>query len=397
MLKNDNLNRVLAVIVAIVLWAYVVGYVNPAADAVIHDVPINFINQDTLEKDDLMLLSSSNYSVDIAISGQRADVSKTDVSDFNVTCDVSSLKMGDNSVKLKVDGPSDIKIDHISTERITVVIDEKVVAEKPIKVVIEGEVDADKEASVLSIEKNTISVVGPKTSVNKVASMVAYLKATDITSEKKTFSLDVVPVDNSGNLVERVRTSGNSKINVSAIMFMIKSVNLEVPVTNQNANDIERTYSVPKTIVIKGTKEDLDEVGLIKCKPVDLAKVTVDTDIVLSPILPEGVSIASSSKDISMSVIVKDNVKKTFELTKDKIILKGAREDTVYDIEDVKYTIEITGRASIVNTIDITDISITADVSALNEESGIVKLTATCSKEVNSVVVSPNEVKITLS
>lgn len=398
MLKNNNINRVIAVVVAIVLWAYVVGEVNPVADTVVHDVPISFTNQDTLENKGLAVLSSSDHSVNITVSGQRTIISKTEPSDFSVVCDVSSLEKGDNVVKLNVEGPSNLKIDNVSVEKITVVIDELITAEKPVKISITGNVEAGKEASVIDVDKNTITVEGPKTSVNKVTDMVVYIDAAEITESEKTFEVDAVPVDAGGTMIERVKSANGSKVKVSAVMYETKTVPLTVSVINQKEGKTERTYTAPDTIIIKGTKAALDKVSSVKCKTIDLGNISqTTTTIALRPILPEGVKVADGSKNLTMTVNTSSSLQKTLGATSKDITVKGAEDGKEYTIEDKQYTIEVEGNTDILSGLTIKDFVISADVSSLKDGTHEVKLTITCNKNVKSVKVSPGEATIKIS
>ena len=63
MLKSKKFNIILALIVAIVLWAYVLGEINPTSSTVIRNVPINFTNQEALEAEGLTVLSTSAETV----------------------------------------------------------------------------------------------------------------------------------------------------------------------------------------------------------------------------------------------------------------------------------------------------------------------------------------------
>lgn len=396
MLKNDNVNRILALIVAIVLWAYVVGEVNPITDTVIRNVPITFEHQDSLEKKNLTVLNSSEDEINISISGQRAVVSKLTPADFSVTCDVEGLPLGESVVRLKVAGPDGAKIEHVSTEKVTVTIDEKMTAEKPVKVIIEGSTDETKEPSVVKLDNSKITVTGPKTLVNKVAYMAAYLEAKDITSEVKTFEVKPVPVDNSGKKMSGVKAVSELKVKVDAVLLATKTVALEVPVTNENYGGIEREYSVPKNIVIKGTENELKAVNLIKCKTVDLKKVTADTKISLTPILPEGIQISDASKDLSLSVTIKYEGKKTFEFT-EKDINVSAKEGQSYTITSVTLIVEVTGKSSVLDTLTVSDFEIVADAQNLEKGTHSVALNVTCSKDAKVSAITPGSVEIHIS
>ena len=49
-------------------------------------------------------------------------------------------------------------------------------------------------------------------------------------------------------------------------MLSKKTVSLEVPVTGTDYGDIERSVSVPKTVTIKGTEDDIKDISKITCR-----------------------------------------------------------------------------------------------------------------------------------
>ena len=271
MLKSKKFNIVLAILAAVVLWAYVLGEVNPNTSDTIRGVPITFANEDMLEAEGLTILQTSAQAVNIHISGNRNDVNRVEAGDFTVICDVEGLQEGESTVRLTVTGPDTVTIDRISEEKITVTVDELVTAEKNIEVVISGEVSADQEPYVVETSSDTVQVTGAATLIDRITSVNAIVDVGSVTDEMRTLTLELVPVDEQGSTVENVALS-QSRINVTIVMMTKKTVALDVPVTNQNAGGFERTVDVPKTIVIKGTEEDLAAVDSISCETVDLAE-----------------------------------------------------------------------------------------------------------------------------
>ena len=79
MLKNKNINIILAVIIAIALWAYVLGDVNPITKITVSDVPITFTNVETLEYSERTILEQSHDTIDITVSGPRTEVTKVKI------------------------------------------------------------------------------------------------------------------------------------------------------------------------------------------------------------------------------------------------------------------------------------------------------------------------------
>ena len=124
MLKNKNINIILAFIIAVSLWAYVLGDVNPKTEVVIKEVPIVFENEATLSDDGLVILNYSYASVNVTITGPRTEVTKVSKGDFTVTADVEGLAVGSNIVRLDITGPDNVKISDVSTEKVSVTVDE---------------------------------------------------------------------------------------------------------------------------------------------------------------------------------------------------------------------------------------------------------------------------------
>lgn len=252
MLKSKKFNIVLALIIAIALWAYVLGEVNPESTATVKNIPINFTNQESLEDNGLTVLDSSQTSISVSISGQRTAITKVEPSDFSVTCDVEGLNKGSHTVRINVTGPDNVKIDHISVEKINVDIDDLTTEEKTVEVAVNGQAGTDKEADIVETNLETVRVTGAKTLVDKVDKVKASVELSKIGTELSTFNTELTPVDKSGVQVLNVRLS-SSEVKVTAVMLSKKTVSLEVPVTGTDYGDIERSVSVPKTVTIKGT------------------------------------------------------------------------------------------------------------------------------------------------
>lgn len=221
MLKSKKFNIVLALIIAIALWAYVLGEVNPESTATVKNIPINFTNQESLEDNGLTVLDSSQTSISVSISGQRTAITKVEPSDFSVTCDVEGLNKGSHTVRINVTGPDNVKIDHISVEKINVDIDDLTTEEKTVEVAVNGQAGTDKEADIVETNLETVRVTGAKTLVDKVDKVKASVELSKIGTELSTFNTELTPVDKSGVQVLNVRLS-SSEVKVTAVMLSKK-------------------------------------------------------------------------------------------------------------------------------------------------------------------------------
>ncbi len=122
MLKNKTVQAILSLLVAIALWIYVMGTVDPMVTATIHNVPVEKVNEDVLE--DLGMTATLDHpeSIDITIRGARSDVNEAKKSRVTASVDVSDCEYGENEAAISVDFAdkvTGVRIDSLSEEMAT--------------------------------------------------------------------------------------------------------------------------------------------------------------------------------------------------------------------------------------------------------------------------------------
>lgn len=396
MLKSNKVNLILALIVAIVLWAYVLVDVNQSSTETVKGVPIKIVNEDILEQNNLVILSTDYDKVNLSYSCQRAFLGKIKESEFSVTADVEGLKKGTHKVKLYVTSPDDVSIENVSIPKITVVIDDLVTVNKPVTPVIDNIDSDDTEPNILQISDDVVAVKGPKTVVDRVTAMHAVLDASKVGNEMKSFTVPLTAVDKNGDSVDNL-SPAKDNVSITAILLQKKTVSLDVPVAGINSGDFEHSVSVPKTITIKGSDSVLSGIDSITCERVDLSSVYEDTTIKLNPILPQGVNVATESQNLYIKVTVKGIEPKTFTFDENDIEVRGVTENASAIVEDVKVKVTVTAKSAEIANITEADFLLTADVEGLGSGSHRVNLVCTCSKTHTDLEYTPGEINITIN
>ena len=134
MLKNNRVNFILAFIMAIVLWAYVLGEVDPERTITVRNIPIRLINQAALENAGLVITEMDYSSISVTFSAKRSIANKISSDDFHVTASLSDITKGDNVVQLTLSKPSNISVDTMSPEYINIKTEQQVTVEKEINI-----------------------------------------------------------------------------------------------------------------------------------------------------------------------------------------------------------------------------------------------------------------------
>lgn len=389
MLKSKKFNIILALIVAIALWAYVLGEINPTSSTVVRNIPISFINEEALAEEGLTVLSTSAETVNVTISGQRTAITRADSEDFTVTVDLEGMRIGENTVRINVIGPRNVEIERVNIEKLTVVIDEQVSLEKSVETQFLGQIADNQEASVIEAEKNRVNVSGPKTRVNSVARLLASINVSDLSGEPKSLNIELVPVDENDVRVEGVTIEGGNTMSVTAVLFNKKTVPLEVPLENQDSHEMDVEVEAPVTVVVKGSEEALAEISSISCQSIDLSAITESTTITLTPVLPEGVQLAEENPTLTADITVREMATRTFTFDSSDILFSVEAEGLGYSIADAQFEVTLTGRESVLAELSQEDIVLTVNTEGLTAGRHNLEISARCDAELTRIEVSP--------
>lgn len=257
MLRNKNIVRILSLLIAVVLWAYVMGEINPETTIKFKNINVEILNQESLEDRGLALVGTRNYTVDIALEGKRSAVKKVKKEDIGVTADVTGYKKGTHYVEVKVSTPDNTKVSNIKESRIKVKIDRLVAVRKVVNVVLTEKGSSDLELGNISVTPEEIEVTGAESTVAKVKNInVAVTKAQIEDADGEEVRADAKPVDKNGNTVKGVTLSVNS-VNVKAKLYHFKTVPLKVNIKGKvGARYQVANMDVPNDITIRGSKTD---------------------------------------------------------------------------------------------------------------------------------------------
>lgn len=395
MLKNDRVNMVIALIIAFVLWAYVIGVENPAQTKTLRDIPITYLNQKALAEEGLVMLSSSEETLSVTISGDRKDVKGVDAKDIKAVVDLEGYAEGEHIITIRIMGPETVQISDASKRKVTVYIDQLVTEEKPVVASLAGEISDDSEPYIMQISPEKLEVTGAKTLVDSVVKIDAALDTARVENSLRALNVVPVPVDKNGNEVEGVKLS-EKNISITAVLLNKKTVPLEVPVIGENTGEAERTVNVPRTITIKGTAQALADISSITAETINVADIYEDTNITVTPILPSGVELATISQNLTAQVTVKGVQQKEFDYGLDSIVVEGVTEEMVATLEDVTIHLVVMGKESVIEELSAEDFYFVADVTNLKPGTHQVSLKCQHEKALSGIQFTPTEVTVKL-
>ena len=396
MLKNNRIAFILALIMAISLWAYVLGEVDPVRTVTIRNIPIRLMDQSALSENGLVITDMDHEELTVTFSAKRSLVNKIDAEDFHAMADMRDVKLGNNVVMVTLTKPSNITLESVSTEYLNITAEQYVTDKRAIEVSIINPTAEETEPTIIKVSEDTVDVSGASSAVNKVKKVIAELDASRMDTEPKSISATLKAIDENGEEVENVSLA-SANVTITAVMRNTKTLPLKVPITGVDSGSVNRSVSYPETITIKGDDAALNSVESISCESLDITDCYESTEYPLIPILPDGAELSSDSENLTAQVTVYNAGTATLTFDETDINVVGIGKDRSAIISDAEIKVTVKGIATVINALVKDNFELTADVTDLEDGTNYVKLNITCTMEGVDIITSvPESVEIVI-
>ena len=322
--------KIVALVFAILLWAYVLVALNPVRSKSIDDVPITLEGYTDLLSRNLILVNSDLGLADVEVNATITNHSDLDASRITCRASLGTISAaGTYRLPLSVTVQSNLgTVASVDPRTVTVEVDNLIVKTVPVKLELTGTLPEGYEVMAESMV-STITLEGAARYIEPTVRAVATVDMTGRT-ENVEESVNVVFYDKDDNEVAVVTRSQNTpNVTVRVTVSAYKLVNIHPEVTLED--DIYYTsinQVSPASVVIYGNSETLAAIDAVSTQslvlPAERGVVTRD----LALVLPEGVSLKrGQSSSVTLNAVVTE---KTGETTLEApLIYAGLGNDLV--------------------------------------------------------------------
>ena len=118
-MNNKKILMLISLLVAIALWMFVMGNVDPSVSERVSEVKVEMQGTDTLKDNGLTATLVKPKIVSVTIEGKRSQVKKTKDKGIHAYIDVSTCDYGKNEAEIHVRLPEGVKgitVEDISSE-----------------------------------------------------------------------------------------------------------------------------------------------------------------------------------------------------------------------------------------------------------------------------------------
>ena len=379
------LNILLAAVIAFGLWLYVITVEHTEIEDTFYNIPVILDGESVLAERGLMIVSDTDLTVTLRLSGNRSTLNNLKSSDITVLADLTRIyEAGEKQLSYSVSCPGSAQNNSIEVvsrkpDSITLTVVEWASKEIPVELAYTGRVQdgfyVDKQNAKL--DENTVTVTGPKDLINQIG--LAKITV-DLTGRSETVveSLRYSLCDAEGTPINDVSsvTTDRGDIRVTVPIQKVKNISLNltvIPGGGLTQQDVTITLDYD-FITVAGSSAKLAELGdAIELGVIDLSNITESQQMVFSIKLPEGVTNQSGITEVTADIKVPELEIRAYNVTNFRMdnVPAGMTAQIITRMLNVK----VRGVANVLDKLTASDIVVVVDFEGA--EPGSVRLAAT--------------------
>lgn len=396
--KNNSTLKIFALLIAIVLWGYVMSDVNPDEQPTFKNINVSFNNLDVLERNNLVLMGPKDATVSVRVNGKKMDM--VDFKAKFIKANVDFLGYGEGQVRIPVkafiEDFNKASIDRIEPADILFTIDRIITPDRPVRIRTEGELPQDYVLGDISTKSQYIQLKGPRTWVNEVAEVVAIVNI-DGRTEDASLRATIRLLDDNNEEVLGVTAEPNI-IDVEIPIFRTVTVPIELQTEVPENYEITNISIEPSRVKLKGDK-NIVYLTSVQTKPVDINLLMEGEKLPVELELPPNVSLLNPDEKITVSLQVQEAYTKTLEYNFNEIEILGLDESLAIDMSTVPESvkIEFKGKEEAITSLTKEDLQPYLDLAIYGEGTHMIYLGVNLPTDliIKHIEPQPIEIKIT--
>ena len=340
MFNNKIANVILAFIISIGLWCYVVYAVNPVQKETFRDIPVQFVNEDVLNERGLAIANDTDITVDATVEGSRKVLAAMDSGSFTATADVSQCIAGTNSVAVDIRVNKNASLASDSTVTVQINVEQLVTESRAVKVKYTGEAGSGREVEADLTGDKAVNISGAESLVAKVAYVAADVDISKIESTDQIMTAKLEPVDRSDNTVDNITLSQDTA-EIKASLYHTKKVPLTVNITGDPPTGYRyEGIKNEDTVVLRGSEAALSDITSVSTEYIDISGFTATTEVKLTLVLPDGVELSSKQKSPTAEIYIEGEATSSISIKSSSINIRNL-DDSRYDAKIISGNVSI--------------------------------------------------------
>ena len=353
MITNNWSLKVLAGVLAVMVWVIVNNVDDPVKKQVFHNIEVQIQHEDAIQDLDKVYEVRSGGVINVTASAKKSVLRKMKASDIVAVADLSNLSLT-NAVSIQLYCP---KYDRVELKSditmLTIDLDNEKTEQYKVDVTTEGTLPEGYALGDIKVRPNLIKVSGAESQIERVSEVRVNIDVSDAT-ENFTKHIEPQAYDANGKLLRQEDIIDYTRTNIkgeyaSRLQFSSEKVKVSVEVNetktvpiviNTTGNPAEGYHLIsvdyePQSVQITGQAQVLDKCSSIRIPcPINNAYEDVETEFTLSEYLPEGIRVVNVVESINVKVTISKQSLQEIRLPLSNIEIRNLKKDYTLDYQE---------------------------------------------------------------
>lgn len=371
--KKNLAIKLLSLVFAVLIWAYVLAEQNPYRIKVISDVAVSFEGEADLQARNLVVRGDREeilQDITAYVSTQISNFTDLNAQYINATINLNNVNTpGVKQIPITATVASRWgTVDSITPSTVTIEIDRLTTKNVPVEIRYSGTLPENYWHGNAELGQRTVEIRGPKQDVDRVTKAICTINL-DGRTESYNDAVYVNLVDETGTEIDADLLLGDlPSVVVKVMVLPVKTVGFDLDSVLEGEENLPTNYSVtqiklnPETAQIAAKQEILNRIEMLSLESVNVAGTRENITTYLSVMVPDGIILLDESPVQALITIQEDKTTKTFSGVPIEVRgLPEGLEATVHGASETEVTLY--GPISIVSAIERSDIHAYIDMT----------------------------------
>lgn len=379
-LMNNIGLKMLAFLIAFMLWIMVVNIDDPVTTQTYYNIPVNVVNEEVLaEANQTYQIVDNTQTVNVTVSAHRSILNKIEEEDIAAVADMKELTLSTQiPVQVVVNGfEGEYEEAYTSPRNLQVKLEEEKTKKFPIVPTTTGTVrDGFALGDIKAVPEN-ISIRGPVSVINKISRVEAEVSVSGLSSDIILPS-QLVLYDDENNVIDQSLLANNLGVDGIAVSVQIlrtKSVPLVFDTSGIIASDGYSFAGIeyePQDVQVSGVKDALDALDKINipASALSFSGLTMRTEHVvdITEFIPDTVNLVDmNAASVVVTISIEKDGAKTYDVSLGNLVVDGLDEDLTMKYETVDVlVVQVGGPKAILDRFTI-DNRVSIDLSGYDK------------------------------
>ncbi len=296
---NNITTKILALILAAILWLYVMNEQNPPLESSF-TVPVQVRNIQTG-----LVVADIPPTVRVKLRGPRSMIAGVTTKDIVCDVDLKGLSEGKHNINITTYIPPSLELMEVNPDKAQIRIDATISRTLPVEVRLTGTTPPGSKVGKITVTPEQVRLTGPRPIVNSVEKVIT---SVDMTEKAASFQAvtTVIPINLAGKEVDGVAAAPDKVTAALEVVQEISRKTTEIRPFTQGelpAGYVLKSVTTnPAKVDVAGPVDKIDKLEFVITEPINLSNLTKSVKQEVTLQIREGMTLSQQKAEITIEI-----------------------------------------------------------------------------------------------